>query len=161
NHVTCSTNKKSVTWSYYCSSANNGQGEIRTKVIANSDCSDNGGGGGGACAPTDCCQGQFAECCTFDYSMCSCNCSPILIDILGNGFSLTDANNGVNFDLNADGVAGRIGWTMDGADEALLVLDRNGNDIVDNGAELFGSSTPQPPTDHPNGFIALAEYDKP
>src|SRR5215510_5706514 len=73
NHVTCSTNKKSVTWSYYCSSADNGQGEIRTKVIANSDCSDSGGGGGGACAPTNCGQVQFAECCTFDYSMCSCN----------------------------------------------------------------------------------------
>ena len=96
--------------------------------------------------------------------MCSCNCSPVLIDVLGNGFGLTGAAEGVAFDLNADGVAGSIGWTTAGSDDALLVLDRNSNGKVDDGTELFGGSTPQPPPpagEKKNGFLALAAYDKP
>ena len=46
------------------------------------------------------------------------------------------------FDVNADGVRDHVQWVRRGGDEGFLALDRSGNGLVDNGAELFGVGTP-------------------
>lgn len=121
--------------------------------------------------------GSGGETCDFDLefdgggsTVCDCNpdspdcVSPILIDVAGNGFQLSGAAAGVFFDIRAIGAAQQISWTTPASDDAWLALDRSGNGTIDDGSELFGTFTPQP---NPpagqlrNGFLGLAEYDKP
>lgn len=88
------------------------------------------------------------------------DCEPLILDLKGNGFHLTDTAHGVVFDIRADHRPLLIPWTAN-SNNAFLVLDRNGNGVIDDGAELFSNVSPQTVSTHPNGFRALAEYDKP
>jgi hypothetical protein len=85
---------------------------------------------------------------------------PILLDISGQGFFLTSAQNGVKFDISDSGKPTEMGWTALGADNAFLALPSS-DGLIHNGKELFGNFTPQPFSNTPNGLAALAVYDDP
>lgn len=88
-------------------------------------------------------------------------CSPIVIDLGNDGIKLGQAGVGVYFDVNADGIRDHVQWVRRAGDEGFLALDRSGNGLVDNGAELFGVGTPLllEGRNAPNGFVGLAQYD--
>lgn len=88
------------------------------------------------------------------------DCSPIIIDTTGKGFQLTSAADGVSFDIRGDGNPVQLGWTAIGSGNAFLALPGAGG-VVTNGTQLFGNFTPQPASQRPNGFAALAVYDQP
>ena len=127
-------------------------------------------GGDGICTRSNDFIGRCDRFGGYDFDGCGCfgsctyggSCSPILIDITGNGFSLTNALNGVNFNLDGKGANERWAWTAINSDDSWLVLDRNHNGLIDDGREMFGSLTSQPPPPTGvdfNGFNALAEFD--
>jgi hypothetical protein len=114
------------------------------------------------------CGEEYEQACSnnngaWDPDSCNCTQTPIIVDVAGNGYNLTNADNGVLFDISNKGSYDQIAWTSANSDDAFLVLDRNNNGTIDTGAELFGNITPQsdPPADEiRNGFLALADYDK-
>jgi hypothetical protein len=90
---------------------------------------------------------------------------PLTLDLNGNGIETVPTSTPpLFFDLNADGIKTSTGWIA--PSDGLLVMDRNGNGAIDNGAELFGDATPKydaagnPTTGRTaDGFAALAQED--
>ena len=85
--------------------------------------------------------------------------SPLIIDLDGDGVETRALSAGRHFDHNVNGMAETTGWV--GADDGLLVRDINGNGRIDDGRELFGSSTRLASGAlAANGFEALADLDE-
>lgn len=85
--------------------------------------------------------------------------SPIVLDLDGDGVETTSIENGVHFDHDGNGFAEQSGWA--GADDGLLVWDRNGDGRITDGNELFGNQTRLTDgTLASNGFEALAALDE-
>jgi Methylamine utilisation protein MauE len=113
------------------------------------------------CGNCGCPAGQDCYC-GLEYELGYCYCvpgTPIIIALNGQ-FTLTNSAQGVEFNFFLNGPV-QIAWTAPRADEGWLVLPPKGSSTIDNGAEMFGNLTPQPTSNDPNGFLALAVYDDP
>lgn len=87
---------------------------------------------------------------------------PLVIDLDGDGINFILLEEGVNFDLDNNGFNEKTAWIS--GEDGFLVLDRNGNGVVDNGSELFGDQVINPDDTNngtfKTGFEALAYYDE-
>ena len=84
---------------------------------------------------------------------------PLVIDLDGDGFELLSTKDGVYFDEDAKGLAEKTEWVS--ADDALLTIDLNGDGVINDGSELFGTSTVLANGNLARtGFEALAQYDE-
>ena len=84
--------------------------------------------------------------------------TPIVLDLNGDGVRTLSVLDGVQFDLLAVGQTQRTAW-VSGAD-GLLALDRNHDGRINDGSELFGSSTPLTGGGNASdGYQALRELD--
>jgi len=140
-----------------CSASLCYQSGIGESCTSNYDCC----GQSTICSTSKTCCETVGGFCSANTDCCSNNCvlgtcqhagSPIIIDVDGSGFNLTDYAGGVKFDLFDLGQPTQISWTAPGSTNAFLALDRNGDGRINDGAELFGDVTPQPPSDEPMAF---------
>jgi hypothetical protein len=109
----------------------------------------------------DCCESAYCNG-TWDESDSFCQYTPIVLNLQSNAAvaQLTSTVDGVSFDIGDLGRQLRISWTSGTSTAAFLTLDRNGNGLVDSGAELFGNVTPKRDgTRAANGFDALLDLD--
>jgi len=84
--------------------------------------------------------------------------TPLVLDLNGDGISTLNQSANVFFDINATGTAVNTGWV--GSGDGLLAIDVNGDGVINDGSELFGSSyVLADGTTASNGFEALASLD--
>ena len=84
--------------------------------------------------------------------------TPIILDLNGDGVKTLSISSGVKFDMFADGQNVNTGWVSKG--DGLLVLDRNQDGTINDGSELFGSSTTLASgLKAADGYVALRELD--
>jgi hypothetical protein len=84
------------------------------------------------------------------------NCPMLLSVELGDPYDLTSVEDGVQFDIDADGDLDQVSWTGAGSDVAFLALDQDGSGTITSGRELIGRHTTARATNGPNALITLA-----
>lgn len=75
----------------------------------------------------------------FDSGQKSLPADPLIFDLNGDGITTSALNQEIYFDHDSNRFAKSTSWVSQ--EDGLLVLDRNGNGLIDNGGELFGNHT--------------------
>jgi Ca2+-binding RTX toxin-like protein len=80
--------------------------------------------------------------------------TPLVLDLDGDGIELTSVTDSevVRFDMDMDGLREATGWVN--ADDGLLVFDRNGDNLINDLSELFGTQV-----QGDSGFNTLRQLD--
>ena len=81
---------------------------------------------------------------------------PLILDLDGDGIETTTLKDGVYFDHNGDDISFKTSWVD--KDDALLVLDKNLNNQIDNGNELFGNFTEISNPNNSNKILQLTAF---
>ena len=80
---------------------------------------------------------------------------PIILDLDHNGYTFSTLENGVQFDINADGIKDQVAWNTSG--DGILAIDLNHDGVINDGTEIF---TPDFAGGHfASGSAALASLD--
>ncbi|WP_435277213.1 Ig-like domain-containing protein [Psychrobium sp. nBUS_13] len=88
----------------------------------------------------------------------SSSSTPLILDLDGDGVETLSVQEGVKFDIDADGDKDTTGWV--GEDDGLLVRDINNDGIINDGSELFGEETlKNDGTKANDGYDALRDLD--
>ncbi len=83
---------------------------------------------------------------------------PLVLDLDGDGLETVGTAAGILFDHDGDGIKTGSGWVK--PDDGFLVWDRNGNEQIDDGRELFGDATIKSNGQKAiDGFDALNDLD--
>ncbi|EPJ50948.1 MAG: hypothetical protein OFPI_18720 [Osedax symbiont Rs2] len=84
--------------------------------------------------------------------------TPLILDLNNNGIETLSVDNGILFDIDADGIVDNTGWV--GKNDGLLVHDLNGDGLINDAGELFGEhSLLADGTKAKDGYAALAALD--
>ena len=77
---------------------------------------------------------------------------PLVLDLDGDGIETTGIKDGIEFDINADGIIDKTAFATGG--DGVLALDRDGDGKITSGSELFGDQNGAK-----DGFAELAKFD--
>jgi hypothetical protein len=78
---------------------------------------------------------------------------------LRNPYRLTSVEDGVQFDIDADGDVEQVSWTEAGSDVAFLARDRNDDGMITDGRELISDHTIPGERNGFNALLSLASAE--